>query len=91
MRNNIKTGLGTKLLLDKIERIQAYSESSALCWLTWTFHPQAASEFEGKGWTFTNIYGYRAESAEMSAGWEFVVRDQEVNEIYRVTGKSFES
>ena len=90
MRNNIQTGLGTKLVLDKVERIQSYSEASAMCWLTWSFHPQAGSEFEGRGWTFTNIYGYRAGSAGVSAGWEFVVRDQEVDAIYKVTGKTFE-
>lgn len=90
MRNNITSGLGTKLLLEKIEKIEVYSETSALCWLHWSFHPQAGSEFEGRGWEFTNIYGYRAESDGKKEGWEFVVRDQEVNEIVRVTGKSFE-
>ena len=90
MRNNIASGLGTKLVLDEIERIQPYSNGSALCWLRWTFHPQAGSEFEGKEWTFTNIYGYRAASAGCAGGWELIVRDQEVNEVIRVTGKSFE-
>lgn len=91
MRNNITSGLGTKLVLEQIEKIEPYSEKSALCWLHWLFHPQAGSEFEGKGWKFTNIYGYRAESDGKKEGWELVVRDQEVNEIKRVTGKSFES
>lgn len=91
MRNNIATGLGTKLVLEKIEKIEAYSETSALCWLHWSFHPQAGSEFDGKAWQFTNVYGYRAESDGKKEGWELVVRDQEVNEIMRVTGRSFES
>jgi hypothetical protein len=89
MRNNISTGLGTKLVLDEIEKIETYSEISALCWLRWTFVPQAGSEFEGRGWTFTNIYGYRRTDGG-EEGWEFVVRDQEINECVKVTGKSFE-
>jgi hypothetical protein len=89
MRNNIKTGLGTKLVLDEIEKIEPYSEGSALCWLRWTFVPQVGSEFEGRGWTFTNIYGYRR-TDDGEEGWEFVVRDQEINECVKVTGKSFE-
>ena len=89
MRNNIVSGLGTKLVLETIDAIQVYSDTSAFCWLTWTFHPQAGGEFEGRGWTFTNVYGYRAESVEGGAGWEFVVRDQEVDAIRRVTGKTF--
>lgn len=88
MRNNIHTGLGTKLILDKIEKIDQYSDSSALCWLQWTFHPQAGSEYET--WSFTNIYGYRGGTEEAAAGWELVVRDQEVEAIRRVTGKTFE-
>jgi hypothetical protein len=89
MRNNITTVLGTKLVLEEIVKIEAYSESSALCWLKWTFVPQAGSEFEGKGWTFTNVYGYRR-TACGEEGWEFVVRDQEINECVKVTGKTFE-
>ena len=91
MRNNISSGLGTKLVLESIEKIETYSETSALCWLHWSFHPQAGSEFEGKGWEFTNIYGYRASSNGMEEGWELVIRDQEINEVKRVTGRSFES
>ena len=90
MRNNIKSGLGTKLVLEDFEKIQPYSAGSAMCWLRWTFHPQAGSDYEGEGWTFTNVYGYRTASAGCAAGWELVVRDQEVNEVMRVTGKSFE-
>lgn len=90
MRSNISTGLGTKLVLQEIVKIEPYSSTSAMCWLNWTFEPQAGSEFEGRGWRFTNIYGYRAVSGGEEAGWEFVVRDQEVDECVRVTGRSFE-
>lgn len=90
MRNNIASGLGTKLVLDAIEKIQPYSAGSAFCWLRWTFHPQVGSEFEGKTWSFTNVYGYRVASAGCAAGWELVVRDQEVDGVVRVTGKTFE-
>jgi hypothetical protein len=91
MRNNIASGLGTKLVLERIEKIETYSETLALCWLHWSFHPQAGSEFEGKHWEFTNIYGYRASSNGLKDGWELVIRDQEVDEVKRVTGRSFES
>ncbi len=90
MRNNISTGLGTKLVLEEVEKIEVYSETSALCWMRWTFHPQAGSEFEGRGWTFTNVYGYRGATDGREQGWEFVVRDREINEMVKVTGRSFE-
>ena len=91
MRNNIASGLGTKLILDAVEKVEAYGDAAALCRVRWTFQPQVGSVYEGKGWTFTNIYGYRAATEEGSTGWEFVVRDQEVNAFRRVTGKTFES
>lgn len=48
------------------------------------------SEFEGKTWSFTNVYSYRAESQGLAEGWESVLRDHEVNEFVRATGRSFE-
>ncbi|KAK5173859.1 uncharacterized protein LTR77_002540 [Saxophila tyrrhenica] len=95
MRNNISTGLGTKLLLRSIDKIEPYSETSAICWLKWTFEPMEGSEFEGKGWTFVNVYGFRKEKEDEGEGkggrgWEWVVRDQEVDEVRRVTGGTFE-
>ena len=91
MRSNIRSGLGTRLILERVEKIEIYSDTSAMCWLTWSFHPQAGSEYEGRSWTFTNIYGYRASSAGHSEGWELVVRDQEVEEFKRATGQTFEA
>jgi hypothetical protein len=90
MRKNITTGLGTKLILQEIEKIEPYSDTSAFCWIRWTFQPQKGGQFEGRDWTFTNVYGYRAASGGNEAGWELVVRDHEVNECMRVTGRSFE-
>ena len=90
MRKNISSGLGTKLTLDGIDKIEPYSGASALCWLTWTFHPHSGSEFHGKTWTFTNVYGYRAADERYPEGWEFVVRDQEVNEMMKAIGLTFE-
>jgi hypothetical protein len=92
MRNNISTNLGTKLVLQEIEKIDVYASTSAVCWLKWKFEPQSGSEFEGRGWVFTNVYGYRGKVGGDGGeqGWEFVVRDREVEECVRVTGKSFE-
>ncbi|KAK0260524.1 hypothetical protein LTR01_002488 [Friedmanniomyces endolithicus] len=89
MRSNITSGMGTHLELLSIDRIDVYSSTSALCWLHWVFHPKPGSEFAGKDWKFTNIYGYRAASEDAEAGWEFVVRDQEINAFKEATGGSF--
>jgi hypothetical protein len=88
MRKNIDSGLGTCLILQNIETA-VYSASAATCHLKWTFRPKVGSAFEGKSWTFVNIYGYRAATADAPAGWEYVVRDNEVNEMRKVTGKAF--
>lgn len=88
MKRNITTGLGTCLLLQNIET-RAYSDTAVTCWLEWNFRPSAGSEFEGRGWTFTNIYGWRAGSADAAAGWEYVVRDREVEAMREVTGTAF--
>ncbi|KAK1815798.1 hypothetical protein LTR12_009782 [Friedmanniomyces endolithicus] len=89
MRSNITSGMGTHLELLSIEKVEVYSSTSALCWLHWVFHPKPGSEFAGKDWKFTNIYGYRAASEGAEAGWEFVVRDQEINAFKEATGGSF--
>ena len=77
----------------KLENVKSavYSETSALCWITFTFCPQPGHELEGWTWTFTNIYGYRAARLDLKreAGWEFVLRDHEVNEMVKVAGWAF--
>ncbi|CAJ2503253.1 Uu.00g106470.m01.CDS01 [Anthostomella pinea] len=91
MRKNIESGVGTRLDLLAIHKTEVYSPTSALCWLEWEFVPKAGSEYGGKSWKFTNIYGYRAATKESAAGWEFVVRDDEVNAFVQATGKTFEA
>lgn len=90
MRKNIASHLGCHMTLEGVTSV-VYSETSVLCWITFTFHPQAGHELEGKTWTFTNVYGYRAAQPqlEQKAGWEFVLRDNEVNEMLKVAGWSF--
>lgn len=88
MLQNTTTGLGTCLLLRGV-RVVPYSEGAATCYLTWTFRPAEGSRYEGNGWTFENIYGYRAASCGREAGWEYVVRDREVLEMRKVTGEDF--
>ena len=82
-------GLGTHLVLDDFS-ISIYSSSSCLCNLTWTFHPPKDSKVTSQGWTFTNIYGYRSATGEVAAGFEFVLRDNEVSEMRKATGKAFD-
>ena len=89
MEKNVSLGLGTHLSLLEITKVEVYSPSSALLWLKWVFKPMAGSEFEGKGWIFTNVYGYRAAEQGDQAGWEFVVRDEEVESMLKATGSSF--
>jgi len=82
----LKSGLGLDMSIGDIE-VTAYSDTSAICRLTFTYHPAPNSELAGKDWTFTNVYGYRAESTGVAAGWEFVLRDHEVNAMQKATGK----
>lgn len=91
IRLAITSGFGVHLALhaDAID-VTPYSATSALCRLTFTFKPPIDSEYAGKDWTFTNLYGYRAASAGEDAGWEYIVRDQEATEMLRVTGKTLE-
>lgn len=90
MRKNVSLGLGTHLRLLSVPSIQVYSPTSVLCWLEWEFVPRSGSEYEGRGWRFRNLYGYRAASEGAEAGWEFVLRDEEVESMVRATGLSFE-
>ncbi|KAM0720413.1 hypothetical protein Q7P37_004549 [Cladosporium fusiforme] len=90
MRKNIASKLGCHMTLEDVKST-VYSETSVLCWITFTFHPQPEHELEGRTWTFTNVYGYRAAQPQLGqqAGWEFVLRDQEVNEMVKVAGWAF--
>lgn len=92
MRKNISTSLGCHMTLEGVSSAPC-SETSALCWITFTFHPQPGHELAGREWTFTNVYGYRRGYAAVGreAGWEFVLRDQEVEEMVKVAGWSFDS
>lgn len=91
MRNNIASGLGTKLVLEAVEKVEGYAPTSALCWLRWRFEPAAGSAFAGRGWGMVNVYGFRAGDGEGEGdGWEFVLRDQEVDAMRAVTGGTFE-
>ncbi|KAI7371365.1 hypothetical protein KC354_g600 [Hortaea werneckii] len=90
MRKNVTLKLGTHLKLLHIQKIESYSSTSALCWLEWQFVLQKGSEHEGKGWKFTNVYGYRAASEGLAAGWEFVLRDEEVESMFAATGMRFD-
>ncbi|TKA30994.1 hypothetical protein B0A50_01962 [Salinomyces thailandicus] len=89
MRKNVDLGLGTYLKLLQVRKIETYGETSALCWLDWEFVPQKGSEYEGRGWKFTDVYGYRAASEGLDGGWEFVLRDEQITAMVKATGQSF--
>ncbi|TKX26897.1 hypothetical protein C1H76_0834 [Elsinoe australis] len=88
LRAAIEAGLGAHMTL-KALRSQQISDTSALCWITFEFHPAESSGRQN--WTFTNLYGYRAETQGASAGFEFVVRDQEANEMKNSAGNVFDT
>lgn len=90
MRKNISSGLGCHMKLEDVKST-VYSDLSVLCWITFTFYPRPGHELEGRTWTFTNVYGYRAARPDLKqeAGWEFVIRDHEVNEMIKVAGWAF--
>ncbi|RMY04661.1 hypothetical protein D0868_06830 [Hortaea werneckii] len=90
MRTNVTLNLGTHLTLLHVKKIESYSLNSALCWKEWQFVPQKGSEYEGKGWKLTNIYGYRVASEGLAAGWEFVLRDEEVESMFVATEMRFD-
>ncbi|KAI7368636.1 hypothetical protein KC354_g2536 [Hortaea werneckii] len=90
MRKNVNLKLGTHLKLLHIKKIESYSSTSALCWLEWQFVPLEGSGYNGRGWKFTNVYGYRAAGEGIAAGWEFVLRDEEVESMFAATGMRFD-
>ena len=72
-------------------QVEAYSETSATCRLTFTYHPATKGKFAAlEPWSFTNIYGFRAGDEGVAAGWEFVLRDQESSAMQTATGAGFE-
>ncbi|KAL8748857.1 MAG: hypothetical protein Q9184_007050 [Pyrenodesmia sp. 2 TL-2023] len=67
-------------------RVDICSPTSAICQITFEFKPAKDGRCAGQDFEFTNYYGYRAEGAGVKAGWEFVIRDQEANEMGRAMG-----
>nr|POE88059.1 hypothetical protein CFP56_11288 [Quercus suber] len=82
MRAGIDAGVGVHMTLKNL-RVEIVSKSSALCWITFVFHPAAGSGHDE--WSFENVYGYRAESEGVAAGFEFVIRDQEASGLEKMT------
>nr|POE56045.1 hypothetical protein CFP56_78789 [Quercus suber] len=83
MRTAIESKLGVHMTLKDL-RVEIMSDTSALCWITFVFHP--AEESGHKAWNFTNLYGYRAETKGVAAGFEFIMRDQEATAMKEGSG-----
>ena len=70
-------GPGTNVTI-KDWRIEAVSDQSALCWLTYEINPRPSCM---KGWGWTNVYGFRLVDGGMEngldGGWEFAIGDNE--------------
>lgn len=90
IQKTIDNNVGINMFLKDV-RVESYNEKVALCWLTFDVHALAGSKHENKTWRFTNVYGYRMADAAAAAGWEFVLRDQEVDEMRKATGERFDA
>ncbi|KAF4550822.1 Hypothetical protein D9617_15g041720 [Elsinoe fawcettii] len=77
-----KSELGYRVELVR-SRVEVYSEGAAQCWITWRSVPREGGAWEGKGWEWENIYGWRrAPGDEQGKGhWEYVVSDHEMMEM----------
>ncbi|KAF2224667.1 hypothetical protein BDZ85DRAFT_279898 [Elsinoe ampelina] len=66
------------------QRVEVYSEGAAQCWLTWKCVPREGAKFEGKGWEWENLYGWRRPMGDQGKGfWEYVISDHEVGEMMK--------
>jgi len=73
------SGLGYDIAMTE-RRIEILSAGSALCHITWQIKPRPESGLEG--WKWTNCYGFRRDgNGEGKGWWEFVVSDQEYEQL----------
>ncbi|KAI5464831.1 hypothetical protein BGZ63DRAFT_440152 [Mariannaea sp. PMI_226] len=70
-------GPGTVIKVEK-SRVEAVSDQSALCWLTYRIQPQNTDKAP---WSWTNVYGFRLVKGGLengqAGGWEFAIGDRE--------------
>lgn len=74
----INRGLGLNVRMEDF-RVQSFSPSAALCFITWRYYPPAYSDVES--WAWESLYVYRIKVGEQVGYWEFCVTDNEMTSI----------
>jgi hypothetical protein len=80
------SGLGTDFRYER-SRIEAVGGTSAVVWITWRIIPAKrelggrGGEARGKGWTFTDVYGFRVPAEGQSGAWEWSNADDEYEKL----------
>ena len=73
-----------KLRVEVVSDLGAQGGGFAFCWITWRMEPGVGSPWEGRGWSWENVYGFRVMpagaggAASAAEGFESVVSDNEV-------------
>ncbi|KAK4247512.1 hypothetical protein C7999DRAFT_32057 [Corynascus novoguineensis] len=79
-------GLGTDIRYET-SRIEAVGSTSAVVWITWKIVPAQSACVGGgktdkeKGWTFTDVYGFRMSAEGQNGGWEWSNADDEYEKL----------
>ncbi|KAK4118074.1 hypothetical protein N657DRAFT_651660 [Parathielavia appendiculata] len=91
-RNLVKynqSGLGTDFRYER-SRIEAVGRGSAVVWITWRIVPAQPESGEGgkgktnsygKGWMFTDVYGFRTSADGQIGAWEWSNADVEYEKL----------
>ncbi len=83
-----QSGLGTDFRYER-SKVEAVGATSAVVWITWRIVPTArgqegvAAEHGGggKGWTFTDVYGFRVPADGGDGVWEWSNADDEYEKL----------
>lgn len=80
-----QSGLGTDFRYER-SKVEAVGATSAVVWITWRIVPAAHRPVSGregnlKGWTFTDVYGFRVSADGGNGGWEWSNADDEYEKL----------
>ena len=80
-----QSGLGTDFRYER-SRVEAVGATSAIAWITWRIVPPHVRRGSGgdgnlKGWTFTDVYGFRVSADGGNGGWEWSNADDEYEKL----------
>ena len=80
-----QSGLGTDFRYER-SRVEAVGATSAIAWITWRIAPPRVRRGSGgdgnlKGWTFTDVYGFRVSADGGNGGWEWSNADDEYEKL----------